>query len=146
VLTIDDSLSWNLWGFSHQKNMIWLKINEICQMKGAYLMSLKLKICKCIFYACLIVIWLANSGSIELCETIYQLNFIYLCNSYFLSTKVQSYQRNICETKQTLWHVSRLILRQVSYLISPWDTTSVRQASKISAIYSKVNYLSHVRP
>ncbi len=33
-----------------------------------------------------------------------------------------------------MWHVSRLILSQVSYLISPWDTTSVRQASNISAL------------
>jgi hypothetical protein len=30
--------------------------NEISQMGGAYLMSQKLKICKCIFYACLTAI------------------------------------------------------------------------------------------
>jgi hypothetical protein len=30
--------------------------NEISQMGGAYLMSQKLKICKCIYYACLTVI------------------------------------------------------------------------------------------
>ncbi len=77
--------------------------NEISQMGGAYLMSQKLKICKCIIsYACLTVICLANSGSIELCEVIYQLNFIYLCISYFLPTNVQSYQKNICEIPQTL--------------------------------------------
>ena len=93
---------------SHRKKMIWLKKNEISQMGGAYLMSQKLKICKCISYACLTVIWLANSGSIELCEIIYQLNFIYLCISYFLSTNVQSYQKNICEIQQTLWHVTCL--------------------------------------
>ena len=68
----------------------------------------KLQKFQLISYACLTVIWLANSGSIELCEIIYQLNFIYLCISYFLSTNVQSYQRNICETKQTLWHVTCL--------------------------------------
>ncbi len=79
-------------------------------------MSQKLKICKCISYACLT--WLANSGSIELCEIIYQLNFIYLCISYFLSTNVQSYQRNICETKQTLWHVTCLASHFEKGLIS----------------------------
>ena len=124
--------SWNFWGLSHachiskmrhnkaetsvspEKNDM-IEKNEISQMGGAYLMSQKLKICKCISYACLTVIWLANSSSIELCEIIYQLNFIYLCISYFLSTNVQSYQRNICEIWHILWHVSRLIMRQVSY-------------------------------
>ena len=94
------------------------KKNEISQMGGAYLMSQKLKICKCISYACLTVIWLANSGSIELCEIIYQLNFIYLCISYFWSTNVQSYQKNICEIQQTLWHVTCLASHFETDLIS----------------------------
>ncbi len=151
-ITCEVTISWNFWGLSQachiskmrhnkvetsvsqEKNMIEKK-NEISQLGGAYLMSQKLKICICIFaYACLTVIWLANSGSLELCEIIYKLNFIYLCISYFLSTNVQSYQKNICEIQQTLWHVSHLILRQISYLISTWDKTSMRQASKISAI------------
>ena len=92
--------------------------SKISQRGGAYLMSQKLKICKCISYACLTVIWLANSGSIELCEIIYQLNFIYLCISYFLSTNVQSYQKNICEIQQTLWHVTCLTSHFETDLIS----------------------------
>ena len=129
-LTLVVSQKWDttkLRQVSHRKKMIWLKKNEISQMGGAYLMSQKLKICKCISYACLTVIWLANSGSIELCEIIYQLNFIYLCISYFLSTNVQSYQKNICEIQQT--YVSRLILRQVSYLMSTWDKASFKNFS-----------------
>ena len=111
--------SWNFWRLSHachiskmrhnkaetsvspEKNDM-IEKNEISQMGGAYLMSQKLKICKCISYACLTVIWLVNSGSIELCEIIYQLNFIYLCISYFLSTNVQSYQKNISSLRLRL--------------------------------------------
>jgi len=61
------------------------------------MMSQKLKMCKCIYFACLTVILLANSGSIELCEIIRQLNFIYLCISYFLSINVQTYHRKSLE-------------------------------------------------
>ena len=120
-LTLVISQKWDttrLRQVSHRKKMIWLKKNEISQMGGAYLMSQKLKICKCISYACLTVIWLANSGSIELCEIIYQLNFIYLCISCFLSTNVQSYQNNFCEIQQTLWHVTCLASHFETGLIS----------------------------
>jgi len=82
--------------------------NEISQLGGAYLMSQKLKICKWISYACLTVIWLANSGSIELLWNNISTKFFYLCISYFLSTNVQSYQKNICEIQQTLWQVTCL--------------------------------------
>ncbi len=92
--------------------------SKISQRGGDYLMSQKLKICKCISYACLTVIWLANSGSIELWEIISHLNFIYLCILYFLSTNVQSYQRNICEIQQTLWHVTCLASHFETGLIS----------------------------
>ncbi len=89
--------------------------SKISQKEGAYMMSKKLKISKCISYACLTVTrLLADSGSIELCEIIRELNFIYLCISYDLSINVQSYQRNICEIRHTL----SLILRHVSYVIS----------------------------
>jgi len=40
---------------SPEKNDM-IEKNEISQMGGAYLMSQKLKICKCISYACLTVI------------------------------------------------------------------------------------------
>ena len=55
---------------------------------------------------------LANSGNIELCEKIRQLNFIYLCISYFLSINVQSYlissrdetsMKNFCFKGKRIW-------------------------------------------
>ena len=108
-LTLVVSQKWDttkLRQVSHRKKMIWLKKNEISQMGGAYLMSQKLKICKWITYACLTVIWLANSGSIELLWNNISTKFFYLCISYFLSTNVQSYQKNICEIQQTLSHLN----------------------------------------
>ena len=157
-LTLVISKKWDttkLRQVSHRKKMIWLKKNEISQMGGAYLMSQKLKICKCISYACLTVIWLANSGSIELCEIINQLNFIYLCISsvsHIFCQQMFNHTKRIFVRYNKLcdmWHVSRLILRQVSYLISTWDKTSMRQASKISAVswyfrsFQSVEFLSH---
>ncbi len=95
-----------------RKELIWLK--KVKYLKGgAYMMSQKLKICKCISHACLTVIWLANSGSIKYFEIIRQPNFIYLGISYFLSINVQSYQRNICEIHFVTRNISR-----ISYLIS----------------------------
>ncbi len=144
-LTLVVSQKWDttkLRQVSHRKKMIWLKKNEISQMGGAYLMSQKLKICKCISYACLTLIWLANSGSIELCEIIYQLNLIYLCISYFCQQMFNHTKRifvrynKLCD----MWHVSHLILRQISYRISTWDKTSMRQASKISIKLGRVGW------
>ncbi len=125
-LYLQINFGWNFWSLSHTRHILKMRhdtgetsislekidmIQKVRYLKGAggpYLMPQKLKICKCISYACLTVIWLANSGSIELCEIIYQLNFICLCISYFLSINVQSCQRNICEIQQALWRSTYL--------------------------------------
>ena len=124
-------VSWNFWGLPHacciskmrhnkvetsvspeKKDMI--EKNEISQRGGAYLMSQKLKICKCISYACLTVIWLANSG-------MRPTKFLIICVSHFLSVNVQSSKKKFWDMTE---HVSHLILRHVSSQLETqqgWD-------------------------
>jgi len=114
-------------------------------MGGAYLMSQKLKICKCISYACLTVIWLANSGSLELWNNISN-KFYLSMYLIFLSTNVQSYQKNICEIQQTLWHVTCLASHfergLISHLNLRWDKLQKFQLYIMPQTLGTINTMS----
>ncbi len=91
--------------------------NEVSQKGGAKMLSQKLKIFKHISYACLTVIWFANSGSIELCEIIRQLIFLAMYLIFF---------DNKCSiiSKEYLWDTAHPVTWDISR-ISFWDMSHI---------------------